>query len=205
MNTSAQTKKAVKAMRKGKPFTTRHFLKYGSRAAVDKALSRLVKEGVITRVSRGVFVRPELNKYVGEVPPKPIEVAKAIANKKSSKGSKEKVSISGAEAALAFGLTTQVPTRPVYYTTSESKSFKLNNLEVQMRHVSPAILEYAERPSGNALIALLYLGEEKVNLSVIRSVTSKLPEGEFELLKSGRASMPSWLSDKFHRYEQLAA
>ncbi len=43
----------------GQLFATRHLLAYGSRAAVDQALYRLVRSGVIVRLARGVFVRQE--------------------------------------------------------------------------------------------------------------------------------------------------
>jgi hypothetical protein len=38
-------------------FSTRDMLVYGSRSAVDSALSRLVKDCCITRLARGIFVR----------------------------------------------------------------------------------------------------------------------------------------------------
>lgn len=43
------------------PFTTRDLLNYGSRSAIDDCMYRLVKEGVIHRITRGVFVRMKAN------------------------------------------------------------------------------------------------------------------------------------------------
>ena len=40
-------------------FTTREVLIYGTRTAVDSALSRMVEREVIARLARGVFVRDD--------------------------------------------------------------------------------------------------------------------------------------------------
>lgn len=42
----------------GVVFVTREFLELGSRAAVDEALSRLAREGVIRRLGRGLYDVP---------------------------------------------------------------------------------------------------------------------------------------------------
>jgi hypothetical protein len=44
-------------------FTTGDFLNYGSRCSVDQILSRLVREGVIFRISPGVFARTRQREY----------------------------------------------------------------------------------------------------------------------------------------------
>src|ERR1700676_527210 len=63
----------------GEPFTSTQLKALGTRASVDQTLSRLVKRGEITRISRGVFVRSKQSRYVGEVMPEPSKVAQAIA------------------------------------------------------------------------------------------------------------------------------
>src|SRR6202047_4993985 len=64
----------------GEPFTSTQLKALGTRASVDQTLSRLVKQGEITRISRGVFVRSKQSRYVGEVMPEPSKVAQAIQN-----------------------------------------------------------------------------------------------------------------------------
>jgi len=54
----------IEAMPIGEPFTPTAFLECGTRASVDQTLSRLVKAGSIERVTRGVFVRPEVTQGV---------------------------------------------------------------------------------------------------------------------------------------------
>jgi len=68
MNTTTKTAKLIRerieAMPIGEPFTPTAFLECGTRASVDQTLSRLVKAGSIERVTRGVFVRPEVTQGV---------------------------------------------------------------------------------------------------------------------------------------------
>jgi len=64
---------------------SKEFLDIGSRAAVDQALSRLVKKGLLRRVDRGVYGYPEVNRLIGELSPRPEVVAKAVARRGSQR------------------------------------------------------------------------------------------------------------------------
>src|SRR5271163_787705 len=79
-------------------FTTRDCLKFGLRNAVHVALFRLVEEGIIIRLARGVFIREGSNlKNIG-----PWEVAEAKA-----KAFGKEIAKHGAKIAMELGLTSQ--------------------------------------------------------------------------------------------------
>ncbi len=59
---------AALAMPEGGLVSPKEFLHLASRAAIDKALSRLVQEGKLMRVSRGAYVAPRQGRF-GERPP----------------------------------------------------------------------------------------------------------------------------------------
>lgn len=172
----------------GRPFTSRELIPLGSRAAVDQALSRLAKEGLIVQVARGVFVRPEISRYVGPVMPEPMAVAEAIARSMGAV-----VEVHGAEAARRFELTTQVPAQPVFYTTGSARRFHIDRLEIRLEHISPRKLTLAGRPAGLALIALWYLGKNGVTSEHVEKIRRQLPASEFEVLKSATGVMPVWM------------
>ena len=46
-------------MQRGTPFTIEKFYSLGSVTAVQKAMSRLTKEGEIVRVAKGIYSRPK--------------------------------------------------------------------------------------------------------------------------------------------------
>ena len=57
------------------------FLDLSTRAAVDQALQRLARQGVLRRIGRGVYDRPSMNTRLGvALSPLPEEVANAISN-----------------------------------------------------------------------------------------------------------------------------
>ena len=69
MTTVEAVRNRINEIGVGEPFTSTQFNALGTRASVDQTLSRLVKQGEIARISRGVFVRPKRSRYVGEVMP----------------------------------------------------------------------------------------------------------------------------------------
>ncbi|MCH8552915.1 MAG: DUF6088 family protein [Natronospirillum sp.] len=199
MSVAESIKQRVLRMQRGEPFTNTRFLKLGSRSAVDKALSRLVEEGVIQRVARGVFMRPKKSRFIGNVMPDVSRVIKVIA-----KDHGETLQVHGAEAARRFKLSTQMPTTPVYYTSGPSREIRVGNLKVKLIHTtSHRKLQHAGKKPGLALSALWYLGKDNINTEVVRRIREGLSSEEFETLRTSR--MPAWMASTIDNYTQGAA
>ena len=194
MKTSKLIRNHIESMTAGEPFTPAELLTLGTRTAVDKTLNRLVKTGMLMKVTRGVFVRPEESKY-GQVPPSPLKIAMAKANGAI-------VEIHGAEAVRRFGLSTQVQVQPVYYTSGATKRFKLGQLPITLKHVGPRKLVAAGTNVGLAISALRYLGKEQMTPNVFRAIKNRLNSSEFEKLKQSASSMPAWMADALWKYER---
>src|SRR6266851_365560 len=175
MTTAEAIRKQIKEIGVGEPFTSTQFKGLGTRASVDQTLSRLVKQGEMVRVSRGVFVRPKKSRYVGQVMPEPSKVAQAIANAHG-----ETIQVQGAEAARLLGLTTQMPLQAVFYTSGPNRKLKLGNLQLTLKHVAQRKLALAGKPSGLALSALWYLGKGQVSTGTIKTIRAKLTPEAFE-------------------------
>lgn len=195
MTTAERIRQRIQELPIGEPFTPMTFLVCGTRASVDQALSRLVKGGAITRVTRGLFVRPEMNRFVGAVMPAPIKVAERIAQTTGSI-----VQIHGAEAARQLELTTQTPTQAVFLTSGPSKRIRVGGLEIRLQHVCQRKLVLAGRPAGLALVALWYMGKNEVTPSMIEKIRQKLSVTEFQALQSVTSAMPAWMSDALFRH-----
>ncbi len=190
MSTHQLVREKVQGYASGTPFTSKQFLEYGTRASVDKSLSRLVQEGSIVRVLHGVFVRPEINRFVGLVPPEPYKVAEAVVKSLGAE-----IQVHGAEAARRLELTTQVPTRVIYLTSGPSRSMRLGNMEIQLKRVSQRKLALSGRPAGLALTAMWYLGKTQVTPLLVRQIYHRIGAEEFNVLRSAAGSMPAWMSD----------
>ena len=163
MSTAEAIRTDIRKLPRGRPFTTSRFAAHGSRGAVDRALSRIVREGEIEHLSRGVFVRPRRSRFVGSVFPGLAEVVRVIARDNG-----ETVQVHGAEAARRFGLSAQAPTTPVFHTSASSRSIRIGNITVRMVHTSNRRrLQFAGEPAGLALAALWYFGKDNVTLEAV--------------------------------------
>ena len=191
MSTARAVRAAVARLPKGKPFTGTRFAALGSRSAVDRTLSRLVAEGAILRVAHGVFIRPRTSRFVGAVVPDLHEVVETMA-----RGNGETVQIHGAEAARRFGLSTQVPTAPVFHTSASSRTIRIGSVTVRMVHTSNRRrLQFAGEAVGAALSALWYLGKNNVTPETVATIAAALGPAEFERLRA--ADMPAWMAKAF--------
>lgn len=200
MNTATQStaelvRSHIEAAPQGEPFSSVELLSLGTRAAVDSALSRLTKEGFITRITRGVYVRPLYNEYIGEVTPNSYKIAEAVARTTGAV-----IGLNGAEAARGFALSTQMSMQPLYLTTGPTRVISVGKAQIRMRHTSPRKLALAGRPAGMALTAMYYLGKEELTPAVIGAIREKLPLAEFETLSASTKIMPAWMSDVIYRY-----
>lgn len=183
----------------GEPFAPNFFLQCGTRESVDQTLSRLVKAGAIERVTRGTYVRPEMNRFVGKVMPEPIKVAQTIA-----KNTGAIVQVHGAEAARKLELTTQTQMKTIFMTSGPSRRIQMGAMEVRLQHVCQRKLALAGRPAGLAITAMWYLGKKEVTPSLVEKIRRKLSIEEFEELRSATSVMPAWMSNVMSQYERMA-
>jgi hypothetical protein len=187
----------IQAMPAGYVFTPANFAGVGTRASIDQALMRLMQAGSIERVGHGLYVSPKITRFGLKTMPSPESVAKAIATMEGAT-----IEVHGAEAARRFGLTTQVPAQPVFYTTGSSRSIRMGNLIIHFQHVAARKLAIAGRPAGQALVALWYLGKGVVTSQTFERIRSKLSYEEFEVLKQAKFSMPAWMLEEFRNFEK---
>jgi len=197
MSTAELIRTYIESCEPGEPFTPAALLSFGTRKAVDLELARLVKAGVLARPVRGVYIRPKRNKYVGIVQPEPIKVAMAKAS--------GPIEVHGAEAARRFGFSTQMPVRPIYYTTGPSRRIKYGGIPITLKHVSPRKLVAPGTNVGLAISALWYLGKEQVGPNTFAAIRKQLSQKENEQLKAAVPLMPAWMSDALLRYERELA
>jgi len=174
-------------MPKGKPFAGALFAQAGSRSSVDKALSRMVCNGVLERVARGVYMRPKQSEYTGKnVRANPIAVMEVITRARG-----ETVQLHGVEAARRLGLSTQMQILPTYYTSGPTREIKIANAVVRLRHASPQRLQQAGTQAGLALTASFYLGKAGLTPLAIRKIVNSLSAEEFNRLMA--CEMPRWM------------
>jgi hypothetical protein len=201
MTTAKAVKQAIEAMPEGTAFTVKDLLPLGTRAAIDQTIYRMRKDGQILPVARGIYARPKWNKYVkAPVMPEPHEVAALVAKSKGAK-----LGPTGAEAAHRLGLTTQMPTQPVYMTTGRAGAIRVGKNTIRFKHAAPGKMQYAGTPVGDAIAALQYLGKKQVTTGVIANLERALTAEDFQRLRLATKALPAWAMDKFFEYEARRA
>lgn len=171
----------------GAPVAAKSSLHLGSRAAVDQALLRLAERGQLIRAGRGVYLRPIAGRF-GKRTPSVEQAVEALAKQRG-----EIIVSNGAAAANALSLTTQVPIRFVYLTSGRSRKMNLGNQVVELRHAPRWQLALADRPAGEAIRALAWLGPEKAE-AALRTLKRKMPSAAFGELVAAVPQLPTWLA-----------
>lgn len=171
----------------GAPLSAKSLLHLGNRAAVDQALSRLAERGQLIRAGRGTYLRPIASRFGVRAP----SVEQAVEALAAQRG--EVIVSNGAAAANALGLTTQVPVRSVYLTSGRSRKMNLGKQVIEFRHAPRWQLSLGNRPAGEAVRALAWLGPEKAE-SALEALKRKMPPAAFGELVAVAPLLPTWLA-----------
>ena len=163
------------------------FLDVAARAAVDQALSRLVKTGKLRRIARGLYDFPKVHPILGILSPAPDDVANALARETGSL-----VQIAGARAANALGLTTQMTAKNIYLTDGPSRRVVLGKRVVDVRHASPKHLIAPGSPAGTVVQALRHVGPLRA-ADVAQVASRKLSVSDKRTLASSAVQAPAWM------------
>lgn len=171
-------------------FSAADFVDLGSRAAVDKALSRMTTGGLIRRVGRGLYDVPQQHPVVGTTPPRIDLFAQAMAGKTASR-----LQPSGAYAANLLGLSEQVPAKVVFLTDGRSKRVRLGSLEIVLKQTTPRNMATAGTVSGSVIQALRYLGKDRVNDDTVKRLDRRLSADDRKQLRKDLVYAPAWIRE----------
>jgi Family of unknown function (DUF6088) len=172
----------------GELLTAKQLLEIGSRDAIDQALARFCRAGLIVRITRGVYTKPRASRFGGSILPDPATLAHAFAKLRGIT-----LQLHGAEAVRRFGLSTQMPAQLSFQTDGRTRTLHVGKLEVRLEHAPAKMLLLAEHLAGQALTALRYLGRERINPRQVNRVLEQLPISQRNILKQNLPNLPRWL------------
>ena len=125
----------------------------------------------------------------GNRAPPPHKTVEALAAPRG-----ERIASSGAMAANALGLTTQVPVTTEYLTSGPSRTLTLGRQQVRLRRSPPWQLVLSGRTSGDVGRALAWLGPERAS-TALEQIGHSLSAEERRELAGVTAQMPGWLAE----------
>jgi hypothetical protein len=194
---SSIDRKVLDRMRSGKPwavYTSADFYDLGSRDAIDQALSRNSRKGLIRKVAWGLYDVPRKDPLLGVLSPRPDSIARALARRDSAR-----LQAAGAMAANSLGLTDQVPMRMVYLTDGRARRIRVGRSQVLLRKATPRQLATAGRISGDVIQALRWLGRDRIEEGMIKHLHRRLTASQkAQILKDLRFA-PAWIAGILRR------
>jgi hypothetical protein len=176
----------------GGAFTPHDFADIGDPRSVGMALTRLVRDGKIRRIARGLYAKPHAHPVLGRAGAGAGAVVDAIARKKNLR-----VLPSSAVAANQLGLTTQVPARMIYHTDGAPCEIQLGKLRIVFRRNTGRMLGLAGRPGGLVAQALREFGKDGVKSGHIRAIRARLSDSQKRQLIADIARVPAWMRPHF--------
>ena len=185
---SKQITEHANPLPEGTPICAGALLHLGGRDAVDQALSRLARSGMLMRICQGVYMQPVETRF-GRCAPSVDRGIEALAALWG-----ETIVPSGGAAAHVLGLTTQIPVRSVYLTSGPDRRLRFGSLEVELRHAPRWQLAAPHRRAGDVIRALAWLGPAEIQ-DGLRAVLPSLSREDREQLSEARAIMPHWMAE----------
>ena len=174
----------------GEVMQARAFLHLGKRAAIDKALSRLVEKGRLQRTCQGMYVAPIETRF-GRRPPAVDKVVRSISEQRGERV----VFLWRRRGKLPWPDDPSADSRPVYLTAGpepDTTAWKTDGR-------SPPRAEHwqllaPERKAGQVIRALAWMGPEAAAESLERLQQQLTPEEREDLSELG-STLPSWLAE----------
>ncbi len=166
---------------RGYVFTRKDFQDIAASGSVGQILSRMVKDGMIRRIGRGIFDFPNTNPALGgQLSPDIDQAANALARK-----FRWSVLPVGNLAANRLGLSQQVPAKIVYLSNGPTKEHRIENRVIYFKHARPKEIYADSYISGLVVQALKYFGKDRASDEMIAYLNQKLSHNEkIELLET---------------------
>ena len=178
----------IEAFPKGELLLPADFSDLGSSEAVRLSLFRLEKEGVISRVAQGIYVRPKESSLIGPLTPSAEEVAEAIA-----KRDRIRTVPTGSYALNALGLSTQVPMNIVLLTDGSPRELKVGKRTIKFKKTTPKNLLAKGKISRLVIQAIKEIGNGKVSTEEEEKILELLRKENEKDLKHDIALAPVWI------------
>ena len=190
-NLSRQIQDRIAAAPDGTVFTRADFVDLSTDAdSVQRILSRLVHNGTLYRVLRGVYAKPEYSNYLREyVAADPEAVAYAIAHR-----NRWTIGPNRNAALNRLGLSTQVPVGWFFASNGPTRTYSWDNTTLHFEHENPKNITGMSPITILVIQSLKALGQQRITEQTMQQLRTRLsPEDKAILLQEG-LSCTGWIT-----------
>lgn len=178
MHTLETIKHHIATIPAGEVFTTRQMLKYGERKKIDLALSQLVREGKIRRLSYGVFC------LARAIPPQiPTQLDVVLAK------SEHNCHVFSDDSSNSI----EVGGERIFYTDRKSGSFKSRGERIILKKICSRKYKLSQSNTGRILLAMWMTGKRTVDAQMVHELIDPLSMSEKIYLREYLELVPGWL------------
>ena len=192
MSAPSYIRRHINNLKSDKPFSIRDFLIYGPRNTVDQVFHRLLVEGRIVRVARGVYIK--------ETAPMPSPLA-VIQVKAAAFG--RTIATHGSQALAQLVSKSKRQGNMVFATNGASTSFRVGRLVIRLIHVSARQMQLADSPVGLTIRALWHLGKRVCDAEMAALALVQFRRQDKKALRLAAPLMPQWLRDCFASFARM--
>jgi hypothetical protein len=189
----AAIRASVEAANRGNVFSPADFAGLGSRAAVDKVLSRLAASGALRRIARGLYDRPEALSALPSIE----KIALVLAGKTGK--DRLRLQACGAYAANLLGLSEQMPSKLVFITDGATRTVWIGNRQIVLKPTTSRNMATAGRISGLVIQALRHLKQPNVDEAVLQHLQTRLSSDDKTVLLQDAVLAPAWIGRMMRR------
>ena len=173
----------------GSVFVASDFADISENVKVGVSLSRLKEEGIIKRVMRGVYYKPEYSKLLDEyIAPDPDDVAHAIARNYGWS-----VIPCGDTALNLLGLSTQVPAVWSYVSDGPYKEYSYDNTSIQYKHTTNKEISKISPKTALVIQALKTLGKDGIRKETVERIKAGCTPDERKAMLIEAQYATSWI------------
>lgn len=188
-NYLGEIKNRILAEKIGAAFVAADFADITDKSITNVVLARLESEGIIRRILRGVYDKPEYNEFLKEyIAPIPDNVAHALARNYGWT-----IVPCGDTALNLLGLSTQVPAVWSYVSDGTYKEYTYDNTTIQFKRTTNKEVSKLSYKTALTIQALKALGKDKINDAMLDSLRKLLTVDEKQTMMSEAKTATSWI------------
>ena len=179
----------------GSTFVVSDFTDLMNYEAAKKGIARLEKKGIVRRVMRGIYDKPQYSEILGEyAAADPNAVAQALARNYNWE-----IAPSGESALNLLGLSTQVPANWEYISSGPYREYSFGNVKLEFKHRSNRSISGMSWKTALVIEALKGIGREQVDSTVIERIRSRLSDEDKRILLSESRQSNNWIYENIKR------
>jgi len=155
---------------------------------VSKLLATFEKEGLLERISKGVYLKARKTRFGISYPPIE-EIVAEIA-----KRDKAKIIPTGETSANLLGFSEQVPMKTCFLTTGTYRTLRIGERTVLLKNAAPKNFEFNNDIVGILVQALKSIGKDNVTEEIkakIPVILAKVPKNKY--LDADLRLAPVWI------------